>query len=236
MIDFVFFSLYKWREKKSLLQVQKPPLHEVEKTSLTYQPNTIMNPTTYDNLTDLQIVERLTQHYDYKMESWFFSVYCAPILQSINRRFFRGEQPMEKLTNDFYLHLKQQDWHALRQYSPTGALRAWLTTVATHLFLPRLNADSIVTTIDDDEMAALLVEEDNQTTTQHQEKLLSIAKALDSLPNRRYQYILEGIYYRYLSPQQLADEMGITLPNFYNLHRRALAALQKNFHSMTAPS
>lgn len=196
-----------------------------------------MNPTTpYENLTDQHIVERLTQHYDYEMESWFFSVYCAPILQSVNRRFFRGEQPMEKLTNDFYLHLKQQNWHALRQYHPTGSLKAWLTTVATHLFLPRLDADPIVTTIDDDEIAALLVEEECPTTTQRQEKLLSIAKALDSLPNRRYKYILEGIYYRHSSPQQLAKEMGITLPNFYNLHRRALAALQKNFHYMTASS
>lgn len=181
--------------------------------------------TTYDTLTDQQIVERL-MHYDRDLETWFFFVYCAPVLQSVNRRFFRGEQPMEKMTNDFYLHLKKQDWHALRQYRPTCPLKAWLTTVATNLFMPRPDATSMVTTMDNDAMDAFL-EEDNLHDTQRQERLQAIEKALDSLPNPRYRYILEGMYRWYLSPQLLADRMGITLPNFYNLHHRALTALKK---------
>lgn len=186
-----------------------------------------MNQTTiYDNLTDLQIVERLIR-YDRDMETWFFSVYCAPILQSVNRRFFHGGQPMEKMTNDFYLHLKQQDWHALRQYRPTGALKAWLTTVATNLFMPCPDATSMVTTMDNDEMDTFF-EEDNLYYAQWREKLQTIEEALDNLPNPRYRYVLKGMYCWQLSPQLLAEKLGITLPNFYNLHRRALTALKKN--------
>lgn len=184
-----------------------------------------MNQTTNDNLTDQQIVERL-MHYDRDMETWFFSVYCAPILQSVNRRFFHGGQPMEKMTNDFYLHLKKQDWHALRQYRPTGTLKAWLTTVATNLFMPCPDATSMVTTMDSDEMDTFL-EDDNLYYTQQQEKLQAVEKALDSLPNPRYRYILKGIYCWQLPPQLLAERLGITLPNFYNLHHRALTALKK---------
>ncbi len=186
-----------------------------------------MNQTTiYDNLTDRQIVERLI-HNDRDMETWFFFVYCVPVLQSVNRRFFHGEQSMEKMTNDFYLHLKKQDWHALRQYRPAGALKAWLTTVATNLFMPRPDTTSMVTTMDNDEMDAFL-EEDNLYYAQWQENLQTIESALDHLPNPRYRYILKGIYCWQLSPQLLADKLGITLPNFYNLHHRALTALKKN--------
>lgn len=53
-----------------------------------------------------------------------------------------------------------------------------------------------------------------------------VADALDTLPNKRYQQLLDGLYRRHLSPQMMAAEMEVTLPNFYNLHRRALAALK----------
>ena len=202
------FSCYTGREEKFNLSTKQ-----------------YLNQTTNDDLTDQQIVERLI-HYDRDMEAWFFSVYCAPILQSVNRRFFHGGQPMEKMTNDFYLHLKKQDWHALRQYRPTGTLKAWLTTVATNLFMPCPDAASMVTTMDSDAMDAFL-EEDNLYYTQQQEKLQAIEKALDNLPNPRYRYVLKGIYCWQLPPQLLAEKMSITLPNFYNLHHRALTALKK---------
>lgn len=81
--------------------------------------------------------------------------------------------------------------------------------------------------MDSDEMDAFL-EEDNLYYTQQQEKLQAIEKALDNLPNPRYRYVLKGIYCWQLPPQLLAEKMGITLPNFYNLHHRALTALKKN--------
>lgn len=63
-----------------------------------------------------------------------------------------------------------------------------------------------------------------QTSDKHQ----AVAEALDTLPNARYKQLLMGLYCEQRTPKQLAKEMEISLPNFYNLHRRALAALKKN--------
>ena len=56
----------------------------------------------------------------------------------------------------------------------------------------------------------------------------AVADALDTLPNPRYRQLLEGLFRRHLSPQLMAEEMEISLPNLYNLRRRALAALKNN--------
>ena len=67
---------------------------------------------------------------------------------------------------------------------------------------------------------------------QPSERRQAIADALASLSNLRYRRLLEGLYHEHLSPKQLAKEMNVTLPNFYNLHRRALAALKKHLCSV----
>ena len=89
------------------------------------------------------------------------------------------------MTDDFYLHRKEQDWHALWQY---GTLKAWLTTIATNLFMPSPDTTLMVTTMDSDEMDAFL-EDVNLYYRQQQEKLQAIEKALDNLPNPPYRFV-----------------------------------------------
>ena len=69
--------------------------------------------------------------------------------------------------------------------------------------------------------------DDSLFAGQPSELQCAVADALDALPNPRYRQLLEGLYRRHLSPQLMAEEMEISLPNLYNLHRRALAALKK---------
>ena len=49
---------------------------------------------------------------------------------------------------------------------------------------------------------------------------------MDSLPNERYRRLLVGLYREHYTPQLMAEEMAVSLPNLYNLHRRALASLK----------
>ena len=69
-------------------------------------------------------------------------------------------------------------------------------------------------------------DEDSLFAGQSNEKQYAIADALDSLPNERYRRLLVGLYRERLSMQCMAEEMEVSLPNFYNLHRRALASLK----------
>ena len=69
-------------------------------------------------------------------------------------------------------------------------------------------------------------DEDSLFAGQLNEKQYAIADALDSLPNERYRRLLVGLYREHYTPQLMAEEMEVSLPNFYNLHRRALASLK----------
>ena len=70
--------------------------------------------------------------------------------------------------------------------------------------------------------------DDSLFAGQTSELQYAVADALDTLPYPRYRQLLEGLYRRHLSPQLMAEEMEVSLPNLYNLHRRALAALKKH--------
>ena len=77
------------------------------------------------------------------------------------------------------------------------------------------------------------MDEDGLFAGQPDEKLHTIADALDNLPNPRYRRLLIGLYRDKWSPKVLAEEMGVSMPNFYNLHRRALASLKASLSSKT---
>ena len=77
-------------------------------------------------------------------------------------------------------------------------------------------------------------DEDNLFARQPNEKQYDIADVLDSLPNERYRRLLVGLYREYYTPQLMAEEMEVSLPNFYNLHRRALASLKAHMSKAQA--
>ena len=69
-------------------------------------------------------------------------------------------------------------------------------------------------------------DEDSLFAGQSSERQYAIAEALDNLPNPRYRRLLIGLYREHYTPQRMAEELEVSLPNFYNLHRRALASLK----------
>ncbi len=69
-------------------------------------------------------------------------------------------------------------------------------------------------------------DEDSLFAGQPNEKQYAIADALDNLLNPRYRRLLIGLYREHYTPQLMAEELEVSLPNFYNLHRRALASLK----------
>ena len=78
------------------------------------------------------------------------------------------------------------------------------------------------------------LDRDSLFAGQPDEKQYAIADALDSLPNERYRRLLVGLYREHLSMQFMAEEMEVSLPNLYNLHRRALASLKTHMSKAQA--
>ena len=61
-----------------------------------------------------------------------------------------------------------------------------------------------------------------------------VSTFVTSLPNERYRRLLVGLYREHLSMQFMAEEMEVSLPNLYNLHRRALASLKAHMSKAQA--
>ncbi len=46
------------------------------------------------------------------------------------------------------------------------------------------------------------------------------------MPNERYRKVIISLDLQEMQPEQLADEMGVTVDNLYNIHRRARLQLK----------
>ena len=68
--------------------------------------------------------------------------------------------------------------------------------------------------------------EDGLFAGQPEQRQIAVWDAIERMPNARYRQVLTGLYCERRSPELLAAEMGVSLPNFYNLHRRALNQLR----------
>ena len=77
-------------------------------------------------------------------------------------------------------------------------------------------------------------EEDSLFFGHSSENQRAVAEALEHLPNERYRRLLIGLYREHCSPQLMAEELEVSLPNLYNLHRRALASLKARMESQKA--
>ena len=62
-------------------------------------------------------------------------------------------------------------------------------------------------------------QEDGMTDKSDLERLLSL------MPNPRYAYVVRKLMLEDCEPELLADEMGVTTANLYNIKRRAMAQL-----------
>ena len=79
-------------------------------------------------------------------------------------------------------------------------------------------------------------EDENLFAGQSSERQYAIAEALDNLPNPRYRRLLVGLYREHHTPQLMAEELEVTIPNFYNLHRRAIASLKSQLEKQNNPT
>lgn len=55
---------------------------------------------------------------------------------------------------------------------------------------------------------------------------IDVRQAVKQIHNARYRKVIEQLDLRDVAPESLAIDMGITVDNIYNIHRRALLQLK----------
>lgn len=171
-------------------------------------------------LTDEEIVVGLLRNDEATIRHLLFER-CASMFAYIIRSIFDHKADKDELVNEFYLYLQENDWYKLRQFDYRSKLTTWLSVVATRFF--QRKRDEL---IENDSNSALYMEKekvhDEQTQTIQR---IDVETLLNRLPNERYRYVIHSLIIKDMEPQHMANEMGITVDNLYNIKRRAMQQL-----------
>ena len=156
---------------------------------------------------------------DKRIIHYFLFEACTPMFGYIIKNIFDYKVDRDELINELYLYLHENEWYKLRQFDYRSKLTTWITVVAIRFFQKK--RDEL---IEKDSDATLYIENRYET----QDKAISkmdIENVLSKMPNVRYREVIHSLFIKDVEPQQLADKLGITVDNLYNVKRRAMFQL-----------
>jgi RNA polymerase sigma factor (sigma-70 family) len=169
---------------------------------------------------DKEIVEGiLADKPDEHIILYFFFEKCKPLLYYIAGSVFNYRTEKDELINELYLYLQDNDWYKLRQFDYRSKLTTWLSVVAIRFFQKKRAA-----LIENESLSTLYVEKTENVDEQIHHKL-DVEILMNQLPHERYSFVIQKLILEDREPQEVADEMGITVDNLYNIKRRALQQL-----------
>ena len=176
----------------------------------------------HENMTDKEIVQSLIEKNDEVTRHFFFEK-CRPLFLSVMRKVFSYEVDYDEFVNEFYIHLMENDAYRLRQFQGRSSVYQWMKVVAIRYFIAR--RDNMI----DDSSKETLLDCAARTETVDSEKrtaaVMDIRRLLDRLANRRYAYVIKRMILDDAEPKVVADELGVSIDNLYNIKKRALTAL-----------
>lgn len=178
----------------------------------------------YDLYTDEQIVNGILKN-DEPLITYFFQKKCAGVFTYILLNIFNGNINRQELVSELYLYIANNDWQVIRNFRYRSSLMTYINVVAIRFFQKKraeLTDSSKSFTLKSIEWGH------GSTSVDELSYLMDIETALKKMPNARYRMVIEMLDIKDVSPEQLAEEMNITVDNLYNIHRRALVQLRLN--------
>lgn len=170
-------------------------------------------------MSDKEIIKGLIERNERVTRDFFFKE-CRSLFCAVMQRVFDYEVNYDEFVNELYIYLMEDDAKKLRNFQYRSSVYTWLKIVAIHYFLNKkdemIDDKSRETPYD---CNAAVLSDDNKIAKMDIQKLLVL------MSNQRYAYVIKRLILEDCSPEQLAEEMGITTANLYNIKRRAMAQL-----------
>ncbi|MBQ8360455.1 MAG: sigma-70 family RNA polymerase sigma factor [Bacteroidaceae bacterium] len=174
-----------------------------------------------EEYTDEQIVNGILSD-DRLMIEHFFYRKCKPMFAYIIQAIFEFQIDEHTLISELYIYLQANDWYKVRQFDYRSRLTTWISVVSIRYFQKKRNE-----LIDSGFLEDINKKKDiGFTPNVHIDRRIDILKAMDKMPNARYRRVIQMLDLKEVRPELLAEEMGITVDNLYNIHRRALLQLR----------
>lgn len=173
-------------------------------------------------MTDQEIIKGLITRDEWVTKDFFFTR-CRPLFCKIIGQLFNYDVDYDEFVNELYVYLMDDDARKLREFEYRSSVYTWLKVLAIRFFIKK--RDRLI----DDSPLKLLYDEPVQSDDKESglaaesdlERLLSL------MSNDRYVYVIRKLMIEDCGPELLADEMGITTANLYNMKRRAMAQLTR---------
>lgn len=173
--------------------------------------------------TDQEIVAQLLCNNTGMVEYLFYDR-CSAMLDYIILNLFNGKADKDELISELYIYLKENDWHKLRQFQFKCRLTTWLSVVATRFFIKK--RDSLI----EKEPQESLIDKSERgrcgyNPSSYVDRQMDVHNAILMMRNDRYRMVIIELDLNDTNPEELAQRMGITVDNLYNIHKRAYAQL-----------
>lgn len=175
------------------------------------------------NQGDLDIAKRLINGDQNATRSFFFDE-CRGMLTLVIDKVFNYPVEYDELVNMLYVYIMEDDAYRLRQYAGRSSIYLWLRTTATRFFI-KYRDNVIDDTSHEPPLVGTSDEPEDEVEENADEDNRIVRRAFDGMPNRRYAYALQRLVIDEAPPELVAQEMGVTVDNLYNIKRRALAQL-----------
>lgn len=170
-------------------------------------------------MTDKEIINGLIVK-DNQITADFFFVKCRPLFYSIIRHIFSYEVDYDEFVNELYQYLMENDAAKLRGFQYRCSLMQWLKVLAIHYFVKKRNM-----MIKDSTQESLYVTNIKENTESVSSARSDLERVFNLMQNKRYVYVIKKLVLEDVKPEQLAQELGVTTANLYNIKRRAMFAL-----------
>ena len=170
------------------------------------------------------VIQKLIERDEYVTRHFFFEK-CRPLFVSIINNVFNYPVDYDEFVNELYLHIMENDAARLKQFEGRSSIYQWLKVVAIRFFIAR--RDRMV----EEASKEAVIDKAAGTGDGGQESEIQARIDIDSLlkklSNRRYAFILRKLVLEDMEPKELASIMDVTVPNLYNMKKRAIDALAK---------
>lgn len=175
----------------------------------------------YEQYTDRELIDRITKN-DKAVIEYFFIRKCSPVFLYILRSVFDGKIDVNELVNELFLYLSENNWYKIKQFDYRSRLMTWIRVVSVRFFVKKRNE----LMKQGGYSTPSIIKERGFNPLIFIDRRMDLHKALDSMSNNRYRKVIVSLDLKEMPPEQLAKEMGITVDNLYNVHRRALLQLK----------
>jgi RNA polymerase sigma factor (sigma-70 family) len=176
--------------------------------------------------TDKEIIEGILSGSEQIIYNFFF-VDCKRAFACHRHSIFDDGVEINAMISEFYIHLQENNWERLRTFDARYSLSSWVYIVARNCFInnkKRLEQQITPEGITESKRDALI---EAQRRDEEDSLTADLMDLVNLMTDKTCRYVLLEHCIKGREPIDVAEEMGVTLTNFYVIKLRAVAKFKR---------